>query len=284
MAIDAAPRSRRSILLGALGGAGALVAHALGAAPPAAAANGDPVTLGLGSVATDNVATASTIVNSAAASPVLAAKSTGAVTGVKATTAGGTGVWGQSGANPPGGTDTTKTGVYGFADQEHPADIGVWGDSIIGTGLVGTGGWGVAGSGTVGVVGIGLPPDGTGVHGYAGTGDPNVPAANTAIHGHAGPGATTGIYASASSATQTALYVSGKFKTSRSGRATIGATATAVKVTVTGATSASWAIATLQTSVSGCYVRAAVPSTNALTIYLSKAPGKTVAVGYLVMN
>jgi hypothetical protein len=27
-----------------------------------------------------------------------------------------------------------------------------------------------------------------------------------------------------------------------------------------------------------------VPSTNAVTIYLSKAPGKTVYVGYLVMG
>ena len=55
-------------------------------------------------------------------------------------------------------------------------------------------------------------------------------------------------------------------------------------MTVPGATTGSWAVATLQTSVSGCYVRAAVPSTNALTIYLSKAPGKTVYVGYLVMG
>jgi hypothetical protein len=283
VAIDAALRSRRSILFGALGGAGALVAHALGHATPVAAANGDPVVLGDGTTSTDNAATASTIVNSSA-NPVLGGRSTAAVTAVKGTSAGGTGVWGQSGAAPPNGTDTARTGVYGFADQEHPADVGVWGDSIIGTGLVGTGDWGVAGSGTVGVVGIGVEPDGTGLHGYAGTGSPNVPAAKTGIHGHAGPGATTGIYASASSASQTALYVSGGFKTSRSARRSIPATATSIKFTVTGATSASWAIATLQTNVSGCYVRAAVPSTNALTIYLSKAPGKTVYVGFLVMN
>ncbi len=51
-----------------------------------------------------------------------------------------------------------------------------------------------------------------------------------------------------------------------------------------GVTTASYIVATLQTNVSGCYVRAACPSTNKLTIYLSKAPGKTVYVGYVVVN
>jgi hypothetical protein len=282
VAIDpATPRSRRSLLAGILGGAGALIAHALASAAPVAAADGDPVVLG----ASDNDATSTTVVNATAgtANPVFAAASGSAVTAVEGTSAGGTGVRGHSSSTPPSGT-VTRAGVYGFADQSHPADIGVWGDTVIGTGLVGTGDWGVAGSGTVGVVGMGLEPDGTGIHGYAGTGQPNIPATNTAIHGHAGPGAVTGIYASASSASQTALYVSGRFKTSRSGRKAISATATGITIPVSGVTSASWAIATLQTSVAGCYVRAAVPSTNAITVYLSKAPGKTVYVGYLVVN
>ncbi|HEY7132798.1 MAG TPA: hypothetical protein VH440_11130 [Candidatus Limnocylindrales bacterium] len=272
MAIDTtAPRSRRAILAGALGGAGAMLAATLGRAAPVAAANGDPVSLGKGTTATDNAATASTIVNGGASNPTLGAKSTT-----------GAGVFGNSGAAPPGDTDFTQTGVYGFADID-AADAGVWGDTIQGIGVVGTGDWGVAGFGFVGGVGS-APETGTGLHGFAGTGNLNVPAAGTAIHGHAGPGATTGIYASASSPTQTALYVSGGFKTSRSGRRNISASATSLKVTVPGATAGSWAIATLQTSVSGCYVRAAVTSTNAVTIYLSKAPGKTVAVGYLVVN
>jgi hypothetical protein len=280
VAIDpAAPRSRRSILAGALGGAGVLVAQALGRATPVAAADGDPLTLGVGT----NAATASTVLT-AATEPVLAIVNSAAKTALKGTSAGGAGIWGQSGANPPAGTTTTRTGVYGYSDQQHPADVGVWGDTAIGTGLVGTGDWGVAGSGTVGIVGIGLEPDGTGIHGYAGSGNPNVPASNTAIHGHAGPGAVTGVYASASSPSQTALYVSGRFKTSRSGRRAIGASTSAIKFTVSGVSASSWVVATLQTSVSGCYVRAAVPSTNAVTIYLSKAPGKTVYVGYLVVN
>jgi hypothetical protein len=76
----------------------------------------------------------------------------------------------------------------------------------------------------------------------------------------------------------------GKAKFSRSGRKSIGATATSVKVTMAGVTSSSYVVATLQTSVSGVYVRAAVPTTGSFTIYLSKAPGKTVYVGYFAIN
>jgi hypothetical protein len=93
-----------------------------------------------------------------------------------------------------------------------------------------------------------------------------------------------GVQASASGASGTALSVSGKVKLSRSGRKSIGSTATSVKVTLAGVTTSSYVVATLQTSVSGCYVRAAVPSSGYFTVYLSKAPGKTVYVGYLVIN
>jgi len=51
-----------------------------------------------------------------------------------------------------------------------------------------------------------------------------------------------------------------------------------------GVTTASYIIATLQTSVSGVYVRAVVPASGSFTIYLSKAPRKTVYVGYMVIN
>ena len=283
MAIDTtAPRSRRSILAGALGGAGALIAASLGRAAPAAAATGDPLLLGKGGVATENAATAATVVN-ATADPGFWAKVSAAATALKGTSATGAGVHGQSGANPPDGTDTSQTGVYGFSDAGDPADAGVWGDTLAGVGTVGTGDWGVVGLGVVGVVGL-ADELSTGIHGFAGTGAPNLPAPGTAIHGHAGPGAKTGIYASASSPTQTAFYVSGGFKTSRSGRKAIGATATSLRIPVVGATTSSWVVATLQSNVSGVYVRAAVPSTNAITVYLNKAPGTTVIVGFLVVN
>jgi len=53
---------------------------------------------------------------------------------------------------------------------------------------------------------------------------------------------------------------------------------------MSGVTSSSYVVATLQTSVSGCYVRAVVCASGYFTIYLSKAPGKTVYAGYMVIN
>jgi len=273
VAIDtSAPRSRRAILAGALGGAGALLAASLGGAAPVAAATGDNAILGKGETATDNAADAPTLVNSSDANPVLG----GITDGV------GAGVHGRSGQAPPDGTDFTQVGVYGFADTD-ASDAGVWGDTIQGIGVVGTGDWGMAGLGFVGAVGS-APEIGTGLHGFSGSSALNVPAPGAGVHGHAGTGAAYGVYASAATSAQSALYVNGSFRTSRSARRAISASWTAIKVTVPGATSSSWAVATLQTSVSGCYVRAAVPSTNAVTIYLSKAPGKTVYVGYLVLG
>jgi hypothetical protein len=43
-------------------------------------------------------------------------------------------------------------------------------------------------------------------------------------------------------------------------------------------------VATLQSSVSGVYVRAVVPSSGSFKIYLSKSPGKTVTVGWIVFE
>jgi hypothetical protein len=273
VAIDTStPRSRRAILAGALGGGAAFLATAIGRAAPVSAATGDNLILGKGETTTDNAADAATIVNSSVANPVLGGLTEGT----------GAGVHGRSGQAPPDGTDFTQVGVYGFSDTD-AFDAGVWGDTIQGIGVVGTGDWGTAGFGFVGSVGS-APEIGTGLHGFSGSSALNVPAPGAGVHGHAGTGAAYGVYASAATSAQSALYVNGSFRTSRSARRAISSTWTSIKVTVPGATSASWAVATLQTSVSGCYVRAAVPSTNALTIYLSKAPGKTVYVGYLVLG
>ena len=112
-----------------------------------------------------------------------------------------------------------------------------------------------------------------GIYGF--TGDATLP--EPAVYG-------VGVYARAATTAQTALYVDGKARFTRSKRVSIGATKTSLKVTLTGVTTASYILATLQTSVSGCYVRAVVPASGYFTIYLSKAPGKTVYVGYLVIN
>ena len=296
MAIDqAAPRSRRSILLGALGGAGAAVIASLGRAAPVAAADGDNVVLGHGSTPTDNAATSATIVNSGA-EPALGAVTAADNTALSGWTGTGVGAWGNSGATPPDGTDNSQTGVYGFSDHSDPIDAGVWGDSIAGTGVVGTGDWGVYGSGlSAGIVGD-VAASANGIYGFSGDEaivTPLAPAGvlgtggaggGIGVRGHAAPGGTYGMIASASSASQFALYVSGKLRLSRSGRVSIGASATSRKITMSGVTSSSYVIATLQTSVSGCYVRNVACGTGYFTIYLSKAPGKTVYAGYVVVN
>lgn len=317
MAIDTPiGRTRRAVLMGALGGFGAVLAHAIGGASPVAAATGDPLLLGKGDIASDNAATATTWINSDA-NPIFGAKASTetAISGettigtgvaglstsgiaVGGTSSGGVGVFGVSStgaavvgqATGPGtlhgrstgvtgytgdGSSlpldgTNETGVYGFSNDSVNS-TGVWGDSFAGTGVAGTGDWGVFGTGREGVVGI-VGATGTGIHGFAGA------------TGFVGGPAGVGVYAAAGSTSQTALQVSGKIKLSRSGRKAIGSTATSLKVAMSGVTTSSYVVATLQTSVSGCYVRAVVCATGSFTIYLSKAPGKTAYIGYVVIN
>lgn len=299
MAIDAnAPRSRRTILAAALGGAGALFAHALGRATPIAAADGDPVNAG----ETTTAATVTTLTSDADGFVGNSDQGTG-VTGhsdgpgignpdpENPVASYSTGVIGTAGATTDIAQITDATGVYGFANDSAIA-AGVWGDSLDGTGVVGTGYYGVYGGGFYGTYGQGqvgvagdVFSDETGVFGFSG--DDVIPEApaGAGVVGQAGPNGKYGVVARATAvATQYALYVDGKVHFSRSGRVSIGSTSTSRKITMAGVTSASYVIATLQTSVSGCYVRAVVPTTGAFTIYLSKAPGKTVYVGYVVVH
>jgi hypothetical protein len=318
MAIDpAAPRSRRAILAGALGGAGALVAHALGRAAPVAAADGDSVQLGRGTTLTDNTANSPTLINSVA-EPALGTQGAGTVgvwgkmttsgigtlgTSVSGTGAQGssttgagvvglttgpgtgrsTGVLGSTGAGAGIADDLDETGVYGFADDSIGA-AGVWGDTLQGIGVVGTGDWGVFGYGSVGVVG-GVPAVATAVYGFAGDDDIITPTPGAGVVGRAGLGAVYGVVAAAAAPNQYALYVAGRLRLNGSGnRTTIASTAASKKVILAGVSTSSLIVATLQTSISGCYVRAVVPAAGSFTIYLSKAPGKTAAVGYIVAN
>jgi hypothetical protein len=309
-----APRTRRSILAGALGGLGILGVSALGRASTVAAANDDNVLLGQGSTdETQNAATLPTVINST--SDALGGNSTAGV-GVAGRSTGpgdpesghSTGVMGVAGDGSSIAPTTNEVGVYGFSN-ESTGSAGIWGDSLDGTGIVGTGYTGVVGVGLFGVYGLAdlnttggtgiagdsytdstgvlgfsgeeqipSPIPGVGVVGMAGTG------ASTGVRGHALAGSTYGVVASAASTSQVALYVSGKLKLSRSGRVSTTSSATSKKVTMAGVTTSSYIVATLQTSVSGCYVRAVVPASGSFTIYLSKAPGKTAYIGYVVVN
>jgi hypothetical protein len=306
VAIDSnAPRSRRAILAGALGGAGALLAHSLGRATPVRAADGDPLELG----AANNAASLPTVLTSTA-SPGLSVITDAGVTGrtaLEGTSATGMGVVGISngpfdpstgrsagvvGLAGGGGAllpdqNIDETGVYGAADVSL-ASAGVWGDSSQGIGVVGTGDWGVYGfganAGSVGVVGD-AGGTSTAVYGFAGEEQPAAPASGTGVMGRAGVGASYGVVAAAAASNQFALYVAGRLRLNGAGgRTTFGSTATSKKILLAGVSTSSFVVATIQTSIAGCYVRAVVPAAGSFTIYLSKAPGKTAVVGYIVAN
>jgi hypothetical protein len=310
MAIDTAtPRSRRAILGAALGGAAAIVAQAIGRPVSVRAADNDAVLVGAAHQGT----TVTSIENTTAAQTSLKGIHAGTGVGVEGSAQTGiglrgaslnstattdflvpshkTGVIGLAGDQTEASDNTDETGIYGYADLSSNS-LGVWGDSMQGTGVYGTGDTGVTGQGGVGVLAVG---SGAGAVGALGVGRVGIMGqagiAETGVYGFAGssptpplPPAGVGVYASAGSTSQTALQVNGKIKLNRSGRVSIGSTSTSRKITMGGVTTSSYILATLQTSVSGLYVRAVVPASGSFTIYLSKAPGKTVYVGYLVVN
>jgi len=133
-------------------------------------------------------------------------------------------------------------------------------DATNGTGVAatafGTGSVGVSGYGATGVLGDALSGSGIGVRGTA----------------------TTGVGGQFSATTGTALKVTGKVRTNRSGRASIAKNATYVDVTVSGGLSGSpLCFANLATYRSGVHVAAVTPNstTGKIRIRLNKAASTT---------
>ena len=261
--ITAAPRSRRALLTGAAATAAALAASA---ALPLGVSAHDPDDVAIG---VDNATTATTsVTNSADGSTALAGAQTGTSTttgvgfgyGVQGSSVTAAGVVGWS-VNPPV-VDwpefvpdfTAYTGVFGTAPEGDGVTTfgsGVWGDSP-NIGVYGSGGAGVYGFGGNGVVGEG-----------AGTG--------------------AGVLAIASAATNVGLEVQGKVKFSRSGRATLGAGKSSIKVTLAGTTSSSRVFAVLHTNRTGRWVQSVVPTTGSFTIYLNgTVPGSTYIAWWVI--
>jgi hypothetical protein len=260
--------SRRAILGAALGGAAALGVQALASAPGVRAAPTAVLT------ETANTATANTglaadlasgtvldVTNSTADPSKTSAGLHGHAAnglGLQGTSDTNVGVQGTTADATNAATDTEYTGVYGFVDGTglDPnlfVAVGVWGDTSTGIGLLGTGPNGVVGNGGWGVYGYSEVADGIGV--FA---DSLAPAF--------------------------ALRVNGKAHFSRSGRVLVGKTKTSVRVSMAGVTSASMILATIQANKIGLYVRGVVAATNKFTIYLSKAPGATIRIAYLVLD
>lgn len=237
-----APRSRRALLAAAAGAAGAVAATA--ALPlTTLAADGDSIIIG----ATDNAGTSETTLTQATDGEV-GLRIVNATTGAAA-------LVGTAGDQTNVATDTSWTGVYGFAPTNPDASFfsaGVWGDSED-VGTYGFGNIGVMGDGAIGVIG------------RADTGGIGVQARNF-------------------NTTQVALQVIGKVQFSRSGRATIGSGKASVKVTLPGTTTSSRVFAVLHSSRPGRYVRAVVPTTGSFTIYLNTTVTSSTYVAWFVIN
>jgi len=265
MAIDPnVPHSRRAILAASLGGVAALAAKAALGPSETLAGNGDNVRLGM-----TNIQTVTTsIQDSTTAFPVLQLNSSlatallsqsGSGAGIEATSNFGTAI---------AATSTHDNGVH--ASSANAAKSGVWGENTAGgfgvSGSTAGGGavagvWGSNSGSGIGVRGTSV--SGAGVRGFSQTG--------IGVHANADPGAV-------------ALRVDGRVQFQRSGRVKLVAGQSSVAVTLTGVTTASYVIATLQANVAGLYVRGVVPAAGSFRIYLSKAVASAVYVGYLVVN
>jgi hypothetical protein len=275
-------RSRRALLAAAAGGAAALAANA--AMPlTALAADGDPVILG-----TTNTSTATTSISNTAGSPTLGVSATisgdaiiagsdagTAVTGFSDT---GLGVLGSSnaaagvyatsvsGANAAPIEATNYTGVYGWSPTA-PVELGYSGTGVVGhsedVGVFGVGWWGIVGVGDTGVWGEG----------------------RVGIRGQATEDGGFGVVGLGNTTTRYGLRADGKIRFSnRAGRATIGTGKSAVAVTVSGVTSSSRVFAVLNTNRASRYVRAVVPTTNKITIYLNSTVSASTSVAWLVLD
>jgi len=175
------------------------------------------------------------------------------------------GVVGSTGDETDIDDDTQFTGVYGFSQADAVGGIGagVWGSSGD-TGVVGSGYWGVYGVGVIGVWG-----DGAGGPGIIGD------SASASVPGVLARGATSSGYG---------LQVVGKVKFNRSGRATILAGKSSIKVTLAAATSSTRVFAVLHSNRSGRYVRAVVPTTGSFTIYLNSTVTSSTYVAWFALD
>ena len=266
-----APRSRRSLLAAA---AGSFAAVAASAVVPAAALAHDAEDVQKG--ADNGTTTVTSITQATSGANAFEAYGKGAGAGVVGTTDAVTqaGVVGLAGATSGAvyygdGSLPIDAGVYGYASQD-PAASGILGEGP--TGVHAFGDWGVYADGySVGV--------------YAGAID------GTALHAHVGAGSApaevrdVALRATVTSLSQVGLEAHGRIQLpNRSGRVSIAAGQSAKPVTVGGVTAANLAIAVLNTNASGYSVRAVVPSTNRITIYLNKAATSTLVVAWLVLG
>jgi hypothetical protein len=281
-------RSRRAILAALGGGFAALVAQAISRPLPARALDGDVVNVG--APETGSTETSITVTGTAPAFRGQSAQGIG-LKGVSSTAssaeATNTGVYGLAGAGTNAQDDTRQTGVYGFAEGNDLAGIGVWGDSAQAVGVVGTGGdTGVIGQGFWGVVGSGGEAEASA--GVVATGNTGLWASTGT--GAAGPIANTAVSADAEWPNNAAVFT-GRTIFSRAGKVVVPAgTSFIYKAMPLAGTSLIFAL--VLSNRSGLWVQRAIKYPNAsaptgFRIYLNAnvpmgTPG--VYVSYFIVN
>jgi hypothetical protein len=315
--MDAPARSRRSMLAAAVGGASALVLAALGR--PQSAQADDPNDVVKGAA---NTATAVTSVeNTDAAEVSLAGIHSADGTGLSGSSSTGVGVAATSDsgtaltafvdtipADPEEGPDnasaiiaaagdrtdiaarTSGTAIYGYTPGTL-GEAGLWGDTTDGVGVVATSETGIGALSLGSFVGN-LAQGDVGVYAFGGTagvvGD--VTSLGVGVYGFTGDLGSTepppgiGVLASAGSTSLTALQVNGKAKFSRSGRLSVPAGESKISRAVNGVTTSSMVFAVLQQAEVGTWVRAAVPTANAITIHFNKSLPTNTVVAWFVLN
>jgi hypothetical protein len=274
MTVDNETRtSRRRILAAAIGGAGALAVSRLGQPAGVRATDAGNAILGVANQSETETGFENT---TAAANSVHVKQTTGqailaeATTGTairaattdtalggfvagsyKSAVVGTVGALGVPDAVDGISSTSDESAFYGFSNISDSSN-GVWGDSWHGTGVYGTGSWGVYGAGYDGVTGIGQH---------------------------------IGLRGATSTPTGYALWTDGKIKfNGRSGRATITSGHAYKDVAISGMTTASAVIVTLQTYKAGYSVAAAISYAGKFRLYLNKAATSTMSFSYLVIG
>ena len=251
-------RTRRAVLASAAAAAGVFAVEAATRPLAAKGANGLSIVL----ASTTNTATAETVVTSTGVQAAFRADNTAA-----------SGGWGLEGRSVATGQ---SAGVLGSASAAGAYGVVGTSDASTGQGIGVSGG--TSSSGGAGVSGV-APAGGAGVVGIAGAATAWPP--NTGVYGYAPSG--TGVLAK--SDTGLGLKVVGKARYNRAGKATVGAGAVSVDITVAGGIASNTIItATLQAyraGVSVAGVRPNYPSAGKARIYLTKAPTSATAVGWM---
>ncbi len=229
------------------------------AAPGARAADGDPMLVGHPNFATSVTALVDNTIGGQALQVNVDGNSSNAIFG-----------W--------GGTDGTNgVGLFGLSGFGASGDYFNWlGSGVFGKGSVnGVSGETSSGTGS-GVFG---QNDATG---YGVTGRALGTTGGTGVYGDA-PNSAQGVGVEADSASGIGLQVKGKAVFSRSGIAVVSSGQTSVTVTMSGVTTSSMILATVQQS-GGFYVKYAVPASGSFKIVISKAATSTVKVAFFVLN